>query len=108
MMNFDKREVYNKLKDFLTTPPDRVEVNRKHIHPYAVPNIQNWIFLTNHDDAISLDDDDRRFWVHRCGPEEPPPKEYFDDLYAWYDAGGAAACVGYLRDRDISGFNPKA
>jgi hypothetical protein len=107
MMNFSKKETYNKLKDWLAAPPDRIEINRKHMHPYSVPNIQVWIFLTNHDDAIALEDGDRRFWVHRCLLEKPLPPAYYESLYRWLlTEQGNEIVAGWLLDRDISRFNP--
>jgi hypothetical protein len=95
------------MKDWLATPPERLEINRKHMHPYSVPNIQVWVFLTNHDDAIALEDGDRRFWVHKCDLEAPESEAYYTRLYDWFDARGAAACVGWLLDRDVSKFKPR-
>jgi hypothetical protein len=108
MFNFERRELYNKMKEWLAAPPDYLEVNRKHMQPYNVPNIQCWVFLTNHENAIALEEDDRRFWVHRCLPEQKPPPEYFKGLHDWFDGGGDAACVGWLLQRDLSAFNPHA
>lgn len=108
MMSFSKRENYNKMKEWLASPPERLEVNRKHMNPYSIPNIQVWVFLTNHEDAIALEDGDRRFWVHNCEIEVPETELYFGRLYDWLNAGGDAACVGWLLDRDVSKFNPCA
>jgi hypothetical protein len=108
MMSFSKRENYNKMKEWLASPPERLEVNRKHMNPYSIPNIQVWVFLTNHEDAIALEDGDRRFWVHNCEIEVPESERYFGRLYDWLNAGGDAACVGWLLDRDVSKFNPCA
>lgn len=108
MMSFSKRENYNKMKEWLASPPERLEVNRKHMNPYSIPNIQVWVFLTNHEDAIALENGDRRFWVHNCEIEVPESERYFVRLYDWLNAGGDAACVGWLLDRDVSRFNPCA
>jgi hypothetical protein len=109
MMNFEKRAVCNKLKDWLaSTPSSRVEVNKKHQQPYSIPCIQNWIITTNHADAIALEETERRFWVHDCGSHEPD-KEHLRGLWKWFDdQGGVEACVGYLLKRDIASFDPYA
>ena len=38
----------------------------------------------------------------------PNPNKYWDDLWAWFDAGGDRDVAAYLATLDISGFNPKA
>jgi len=109
MMNFTKREVYNRLKDWIAAPPLFVEVNKKNQQPYAIPNTQIWVFFTNYDDAIALDEDDRRFWVHRAYLEEPREPAYYASLYNWLNhEQGAAKVAGWLKQRDVSQFNPAA
>ncbi|WPO42525.1 DUF5906 domain-containing protein [Tardiphaga sp. 42S5] len=108
MMNFTKREVYNQLKDWIAAPPLHVMVNKKNQQPFPIPNTQLWVFFTNYSDAITLDQDDRRFWVHRALVEEPPSEEYFANLHAWYGAGGVERVFGWLKQRDITTFNPMA
>lgn len=109
MMNFTRRELYNKLKDMTAAPPLYLEVNRKNQNQFAIPNIQNWVIFTNHDDAIALDDDDRRFFVHRSLLDDPKPDAYYSELYRWYGAEGSAAKVaGWLKARDLAAFNPSA
>ncbi len=109
MMNFTKREVYNQLKDWIAAPPLFVTVNKKNQQPFAIPNTQIWIFFTNYDDAIALDEDDRRFWVHRCYLEEPQPEEYYTRFYKWLrEENGAALVAGWLKVRDVRAFNPGA
>jgi hypothetical protein len=109
-----RRNDLNKIKGRLAaTPSDTVRINRKNVPAYDVPNIQNWVFFTNHENALALDDNERRFWVCRCEPEVQPP-EYFINLFAWYENGagegftGVEAVAGYLLARDISAFNPAA
>ncbi|WJR78771.1 DUF5906 domain-containing protein [Bradyrhizobium sp. NP1] len=109
MMNFAKREIYNQLKDWIAAPPDHVVINKKNQQPFAIPNTQTWIFFTNYDDAIALDPDDRRFWVHRCHLEEPLPETYYTAFYRWInEEQGAAKVAGWLKSRDVSTFNPGA
>lgn len=109
MMNFTKKEVYNQLKDWIAAPPLYVTVNKKNQQPFAIPNTQTWIFFTNYDNAIALDEDDRRFWVHRCYLEEPLPEGYYAGFYHWLnEEQGAAKVAGWLKQRDVSAFNPGA
>ncbi|MCP4620651.1 MAG: hypothetical protein GY844_29950 [Bradyrhizobium sp.] len=108
VMNFTKRETYNRLKGWIAAPPKFVTVNKKNQHPYQIPNTQAWVFFTNYDDAITLDEDDRRFWVHHVPTEAPPPDAYFDSLHQWYGSGGVEKVAGWLLQRDVRAFNPSA
>jgi Family of unknown function (DUF5906) len=108
MMNFKRGEVANKLKPMLTTPPETVTINEKNVKQYDIPNIQNWVMFTNHENAIPIEDSDRRYWVHRCLLDAPREPAYYAALYDWYDKGGTEKVAGWLLQRDISAFNPMA
>jgi hypothetical protein len=103
-----QHDLYNSLKPWLSAQATFHVVNEKGLRQYTVPNVQNWVVSSNHDDAIALEADDRRFSVHRVLLEEPPSDGYFDPLHDWYDNGGVEKVVGWLLARDLSGFNPKA
>lgn len=103
-----RRDLYNMLKPFISAQATRLAVNEKGLRQYFVPNNQNWIVTSNHNNAISLEDDDRRFWVHRALLEEPPEGDYFARLHKWFKAGGTANVFGWLMNRDVRGFNPMA
>jgi len=108
MMNFGRREMANKLKPMLCTPPEMVSINTKNVKQFDVPNLQNWIMFTNHEDAISIEDTDRRYWVHRCELEVPCEPAYYAKLYGWYEVGGCEKVAGWLLQRDLGAFNPMA
>jgi Family of unknown function (DUF5906) len=103
-----RRDQYNHLKPFISSQRTRLQVNEKGLRQYFVPNHQNWIIASNHGDAIALDDDDRRFWVHRVLIDEPPGDDYFTKYRAWLAAGGFEKVYGWLLRRDVGGFNPMA
>jgi hypothetical protein len=42
------------------------------------------------------------------GKKEAFAEEYWTGFWAWYEAGGFGHVVAYLRNLDISNFNPKA
>jgi hypothetical protein len=100
--------IYNHLKPFISGQKTRLQVNEKGMKQYFVPNNQNWVFTSNYDNALTLDDDDRRFWVHRVLLDEPPPDDYFARLHSWFAASGTENVFGWLLKRDVSGFNPMA
>lgn len=108
MMNFKRGEVANKLKPMLTTPPETVTINEKNVKQYDIPNIQNWVMFTNHENAIPIEDTDRRYWIHRCVLDAPREPAYYAALYAWYGSGGTEKVAGWLMQRDVSAFNPMA
>jgi hypothetical protein len=106
--SFRTREKMNKLKPYLAAPPDWLIVNKKNVPQYEVPNIVNLILFSNHEDAIAPTQDDRRYFVCRCRITEKPPKEHFDEFYAWLNSGGDAKFFGWLLARDISRFDHRA
>jgi len=56
-----RHDVYNKIKPLITNP--RIEVHGKGKASTTVINTTNYIGFTNHDDAMPLDDKDRRNFV---------------------------------------------
>jgi hypothetical protein len=103
-----KHDLYNELKPHVSAQATFLPVNEKGLRQYFVPNFQNWIFSSNHDDAIALEADDRRFSVHRVLLDEALDVEYFDRYHHWCDNGGIEKVAGWLLERDLSGFNPMA
>ncbi|MGE4257249.1 MAG: primase-helicase family protein [Xanthobacteraceae bacterium] len=108
MINFEKKAIMNRMKPWLASPPTTITINKKFAQPFTIPNVVNWVIYTNYHDAIRMDDTDRRFWVHECLLDTPMPVKHYDELYSFYDNGGAEKVIGWLQQRDISDFNPKA
>lgn len=109
MMNFEKRATANKMKPNLACPPDTVTVNQKHMAPYTIPNIQWWVMFSNYEDAVPIEETDRRYWVHECCLKTPRDRAYYDALWAFYDNGGVEKIFGWLLARNVVGrFDPKA
>ena len=108
MYNFNRGDVANKLKSFLASPPFFNPVNKKHQRIYNAPNIQNWIFFSNHDNAVALEYSDRRYCVIECLLETRRPDKYYKVLHRWFKDGGIEKVVGWLMQRDLSAFNPMA
>jgi hypothetical protein len=59
-----KFETVDVFKDLITQPT--VEVNKKGIEPFEIESFINFLTITNHDDALPLDDDDRRWFGIEC------------------------------------------
>ena len=102
--SFRKRSCYEDIKGWLTTPPRFLRINLKGLPAYAMRNIVNAAVTSNHDDAMALPDDDRRFdVVMTAAADRGEGDAYFDRLYAWYAAGGLGAAARWLRERDVGG-----
>jgi Family of unknown function (DUF5906) len=118
MANFHKREMTNKIKPLLASPPQYLLVNQKNVKQYSVPNLCNVIMFTNYDNAINIDEQDRRYWVWHCltDDEGKQPEAYFDAIYKGFFGGceeddysgrGSQLVARWLLSRDVSSFNPK-
>ena len=54
----NRYDVFNKLKEAISN--DMIEIHPKGKDPYTVPNTTNYLLLTNFDDGIPVNDNDRR------------------------------------------------
>jgi hypothetical protein len=106
----DRFELYERLRVYTAAPPDVLRVDEKHLREYSVLNCCGVVITTNHKaDGIFLPPDDRRHyvaWSERTKDEFP--ETYWNELWAWYEAGGFGHVAAFLKQLDISGFNPKA
>lgn len=106
----DRTDVYEKMKAVISgTAADTNTIERKFEQPYEVPNVVNFIFFSNHTDALNLSSDDRRFFVIHSYAE-PKDSGYYESLNkAFYEKGnGWQKVFSWLKQRDISAFNPDA
>lgn len=62
-------------------------------------------YLSNENQPLPLDNDDRRHLVVYTPPALPA--EFYDELNIEIDNGGVAAFYDFLLRRDLSGFHPK-
>lgn len=102
--------VHEASKVLIAAPPDTLRVNAKHMREFALPNVVGVIYTTNHrTDSLHLPPDDRRHYVawSPVTVEQLPP-DYFQKLFAYYEAGGVGHVAAYLRTLDLSDFDPKA
>ena len=94
----------NKLKSLVNV--EFRAVNPKFGRQYREHNACRWLVFSNHENALPLNDTDRRWRVvnHKAAPR--PPADYAQ-LYALLDDAAFINAVGvFLRERNISGFNP--
>jgi hypothetical protein len=101
-----KYDLYEKMKAIISgTAGDKVLVNKKYQMPYEVKNLVNFIFFSNHTDAITLAEDDRRFFVIES-TVSAQKEAYYDALAKFYANGGVAAVIAWLKARNLGNFNP--
>lgn len=104
MRNFETKHVMNKLKQYITDPPSTIPVIKKFMPTYNVPNVGCFVFMSNFPDALSLEEDDRRYYVY-WSPMRAQPQSYYVNLAAWMDnPANIDAVVAWLLARDVSTF----
>jgi len=102
-----RRQLANQLKPIIAAPPEMLSINRKGLHPYQMANRLFVLAFSNDPVPISLDSQDRRwFCVWSSAPKMNADRA--KAMWAWYRSGGFGQIGRFLRDRDISKFNPAA
>lgn len=102
--SFERRAVMNRLKSYMASPPLTVEINKKGMPQYEVPNLFGLVMFTNNEDAVAIELSDRRFfvvWTHATPLSDAFYTEYHD-LFT-YSNTGSATVLDHLKSRDISG-----
>jgi len=94
-----------KLKSLITEPTIMIE--EKGLPPINLDNMLKIFMATNETRAVNIGHDDRRFVVFDVSDERKGDYEYFALIYAEIEAGGPAAMLYDLLQRDISCFNPE-
>lgn len=86
-----------------------VRINEKFQVPYVLPDCANYLFSSNHPDALFIEDGDRRYFVHQV-TNEPLPQVFYEEMDDWmHHDGGPSALFHYLLTSvDMSGFAPRA
>lgn len=114
MHMFHKNQIADIIKALITNSRQEVEgkgTNADMIADYCA----NWLFTTNHRDAIVKGPNDRRFSVFYTAQQSVKDMidvgwwetDYFVKLYDWLRADGYALMAGYLMDYKIQAeFNP--
>jgi hypothetical protein len=107
----DRFKFYDHMKAYTAAPPDVLRVDEKYLREHQIANVCGVIITTNHKtDGIYLPADDRRnyvAWSDRTKEDACFANGYWQKMYHYYANGGIEAVAARLRQRDISGFNPK-
>jgi hypothetical protein len=106
----NRYQFYDHMKGYAAAPPPTLRVDEKFIREYYVLNCCGVVITTNHKaDGIYLPPDDRRHYVAWSElHKEDFDEDYWNDLWSWYDNGGAGHVAAYLHELDLSRFNAKA
>ncbi|MBU1222304.1 MAG: hypothetical protein KKA22_03995 [Gammaproteobacteria bacterium] len=106
--DFKATDFYELLKELCAAPPDWLQTNPKYGKQETVRNLLRVVITTNHALALYVPEDDRRLYFAKSKlPEKWADSEYFYKLASYYEAGGNDHVYAYLRQRDISKFDPK-
>jgi hypothetical protein len=101
----DTRKHADKLKGWITG--STITVNAKYQTAREIPNYLNFVFLSNHADAVFVEDHDRRFfvWEVKAGRLSDVVASAF---VQWRNNGGLEALREFLETCECSQFQPKA
>lgn len=102
-----RKALMDELKHLVTGAT--VQINDKGVPRFPMENRANLMFLTNHPDALRVEDNDRRFMVHRVTAPRMPV-ELGKRIADWgrRTKHGPAALRHYLENVDLAGFIPEA
>ena len=101
----DKRAVADRIKGWITASKNNI--NAKNAPKFKQPNLIKYVFLSNHADAVYLDETDRRFYVVEASSDRLPKEDSWA-FVQWRDGAGKAALLHYLLNLNIKDFNPTA
>lgn len=96
--------VYNKLKDLITG--ETAIVNEKYVRQKEVRNMANFVFLSNLDAPLLIEQEDRRFFVIDS-PAEKRDEAFWSQFHLWWRSN-LGVINGYFDSVDISTFQPNA
>ena len=104
LMQVDKKDFNNKIKPFISEP--EIEIREMYKAPYTIKNCMNMLAFSNHDNALYIDKDDRRWFVVKSEAAKKNAA-YYDTLIDAMD-NRAGEVLHFFQSRDISAFRPGA
>lgn len=90
----------------VTTSPS-ITINSKFKAEYTIRNCINFLFLSNHPDALFLEDGDQRYLIHEVLQNSPAARRYYEIADKWLHGPGPSHLMYYLQNLDLCGFNPR-
>ena len=101
----NSREFTDRFKNMVTR--EQIHVNIKYQPQYDIEDCSNYFLTSNHDDALFIEQTDRRAVVHNV-ESEPREFEFYKRIDIWRKNDGAAHLFYYLlHDVDLSDYDPK-
>lgn len=109
--------ISNKIKGFVTAPPETISINEKMVPSFSIQNKVNVIMGTNETRPLIMAMDSRRYYflwsylnIHDMSGHNVLPRyvTYYKELWAWLRADGWKYCIENLYQRDVSHFDPGA
>lgn len=101
----EKMKLLNDLKRIITE--DHISSRALYIDYKIIKSCTNYLLFTNHVNALSLPNNEVRYWVY-VSERARMNDQFYADYHSWLDDGGAKAILYSLKYRDISdNFNPK-
>jgi len=94
--------IKNELKDLVTG--EDIRINPKNLAAYHQKNQLQIMYLSNENQPLPLDNDDRRHLVIYNPPAQP--ESYYQELREEIANGGAAAFYYHLKNLDLGDFYP--
>lgn len=110
---FHASSAYNILKPMIVAPPDTLPLNDKYSKLRHIINRLRVFITTNDWMSMYIPPEDRRMFImhshlsQKWHEREGNPT-YFNELFAWFEAGGIEHVAAWLAARDLSQFDPKA
>ena len=109
---FHASSMYNILKPLIAAPPDTLPMNEKHVKLRYVINVMRVFITTNDYMAMYIPAEDRRMFIMHSEVAQnwhlkAGRPDHFVDLFGWFEKGGIEDCAQWLRERDLSKFDPK-
>lgn len=102
----DRRDMIEVLKPMISE--EEIEVQAKGVDQKIEDNYSNWTFFTNYKDAVPINKNSRRFAIFYSAFQSKDQLEqwglgkvYFDELYRWMKADGAAIMYDWFMKYDI-------
>jgi hypothetical protein len=107
--DINRFQFYDHTKLYTASPPDVLRIDEKYMSEHNILNCVGLILATNYKaTGIYLPAEDRRHYVawSNMGPEDFADG-YWNKLFSWYNEGGDRHVTSFLKEFDLSGFDPK-
>lgn len=103
----ESREYANRLKNLITQ--ESIHLDPKFIGAYDIRDVMNYLMTANDPDALRLDPNDRRMFVHGVQGSDRTDTDFAGEVMAWVESEeGNAALAHHLLTLDLEGFRPGA